>query len=100
VQRQHRDFLVFQVVAGDLTAFAVKDEVVGSVPVLNDVEAFLNLLSQRLRVQILTEEDRLDRFAQLGECQVSWMLEVVAREASMAAVSAAPSRKAVAYLTI
>jgi hypothetical protein len=58
--------LVFQVVAGDLTAFAIKDEVVGSVPVLNDVEAFLNLLAQRLRVQILAEEDRLDRFAQLG----------------------------------
>jgi hypothetical protein len=33
----------------------------------NNVEAFLNLLVQRLRVQTLAEEDRLDRFAQLGE---------------------------------
>jgi hypothetical protein len=32
VERQHCEFLVLQVVGSDLTAFAVKDEAVGSVP--------------------------------------------------------------------
>ena len=45
-----------------------------------DVEAFLNLLAHRLRVQTTAEEGRLDRFAQICEPQLSWMLEV-AREA-------------------
>jgi hypothetical protein len=35
--------LVFEVVAADLATFAIEDEVVGPVPVLNDIEAFLNL---------------------------------------------------------
>jgi hypothetical protein len=38
VKRQHSELLVLQVVGSDLTAFAVEDEAVGSVPGLDDVE--------------------------------------------------------------
>jgi hypothetical protein len=47
VQRQYGDFLILQVVGRELTAFAIEGEVVGPVPVLDDVEAFLDLASQR-----------------------------------------------------
>jgi hypothetical protein len=37
MQGEHGDFLIVQAVAGDLTAFAVEDEIVRAVPVLADV---------------------------------------------------------------
>jgi hypothetical protein len=50
VERQHGEFLVLQVVGSDLTAFAVEDEAIGPVPVLDDVETFLNFAPQRFGV--------------------------------------------------
>src|SRR5260370_25179175 len=50
VKRQHSELLVLQVVGSDLTAFAVEDEAVGSVPCLDDVEAFLDFAAQRFGV--------------------------------------------------
>src|SRR4029077_2348384 len=41
---------VLQVVGSDLTAFAVEDEAIGPVPVLDDVETFLNFAPQRFGV--------------------------------------------------
>jgi hypothetical protein len=50
VEWQHGKFLVLQVVSRDLTAFAVEDEAVGPVPVLDDVETFLDFAPRRFGV--------------------------------------------------
>jgi len=47
VKRQDRERLVPQLVGSDLTAFAVEDEAVGPVPVLDDFTAFLDFAPQR-----------------------------------------------------
>ena len=65
----------------ELSAFTVKDEVVSSVPVLDDVEAFLDFASQRFGVQVPTQKDRFDRLAQLRQRLVSGVFEVIASEA-------------------
>ena len=82
VQRQHCDLLILQAVRGDLAAFAVEDEAVGAVPVLNHVESFVNGLAERLGIQVAAKKDGLDRLAQLGQGPVRGMLEVVAGKAA------------------
>ena len=67
VECQHGEFLVLQVVGSDLTAFAVEDEVVGSVPVLDDVETFLNFAPQRFGVEVATQKNRFERLAQFSK---------------------------------
>jgi len=81
VQRQHRDFLVLQAVTRDLAALAEEDESVGAVPVLDDVQAFMDLPAQRLGVQVAAEEDRLDRLPQFGERSICRVLQITAGEA-------------------
>jgi hypothetical protein len=43
VEAEHGEFLVLATVGGELTAVAVADEAVGGVPVLDHVEAFVDL---------------------------------------------------------
>ncbi len=82
VQRQHRQFLILLSVGRDLTAFAKRDEVVDAVPMLDDVEALLDLAPQCRKAQVATEEDCPARFSQFRQCLVGRMLQVVASEAS------------------
>lgn len=48
VQRECRQLLLIQPVGGKIAALAVKDETVGPVPVLDDVEPLVNLPSECL----------------------------------------------------
>jgi hypothetical protein len=43
VQREHQDLLVFQLIAGELPALAVKEEAVSTIPVLDDIQPLVNL---------------------------------------------------------
>ena len=43
LKREHADFLVVSAVGGHLAAFAKEDEVIGAVPVLDDVASFSTL---------------------------------------------------------
>ena len=81
MQRQHGDFLVLQAVARNLAALAEEDEPVGAVPVLDDIQTFMDLPAQRLGVQVAAEKDRLDRLAQFGERSIGRMLQITAGEA-------------------
>jgi len=46
VQRQHADLVVLAPVAGELALAREEDEVVGRVPLLDDVEPFVDLVPE------------------------------------------------------
>src|SRR3546814_1562441 len=54
-------------VSGDLAALAEENEPIGTVPVFNDIQAFMNFAAEGLLAQIPAQEDRLDRAAQLTQ---------------------------------
>jgi hypothetical protein len=54
-------------VAAEFTAPGEEHEVVGAVPVLDDVEAVVDFPPQSLVVQIAAQEDGLDGLAELGQ---------------------------------
>jgi hypothetical protein len=60
MEGQHSDFLVFQAVGGHLTAFAIEDEIVGTVPVFDHLKPVINFPSEGFLLEILAEKDRLD----------------------------------------
>ena len=57
---------------------AKEDEVIGTVPILDDVQALLNRTPQPQAAEIPTEEDGPARVAQLDERPVGRMLDVMA----------------------
>ncbi len=63
MERQHADFVVVSAVAGKFSVSGEEDEVVGTVPLLDDVEAFIDLTAEVLAVQIVAQEYCLDGFA-------------------------------------
>jgi hypothetical protein len=58
--------LIISAIAGDFTAFAKQDEVVGTVPVLNDIQTFVDFTSECRKAQVATEKNCTARFAELG----------------------------------
>ena len=82
VQRQHADLVVFAAVAGHFAAAGEEDEVGGAVPLLDDVQPFVDLAPQLLVVQVAAQEDGFDRLAEFGERLVGRVLHVVSREAA------------------
>ena len=60
MEGQHSDFLVFQAVGGHLTAFAIEDEIVGTVPVCDHLKSVIHFSSEGFLLEILAEKDRLD----------------------------------------
>ena len=67
VQRQHADLVILAPVARELAAACEEDEVVGTVPLLDDVEPFLNFAAQALAVQVAAEEHGFHGATKLGE---------------------------------
>jgi hypothetical protein len=57
VERQHADLLILAPVARHLTTAGKIDEVVGSVPPLDGVEALVDFAAQRPAVQVAGKED-------------------------------------------
>ncbi len=46
VQREHRQFLIRRPVAGKFSVFAIKNKIIGAVPVFHDVETRINFATQ------------------------------------------------------
>jgi len=57
MQREHRDFLLFAVGAGEVLVLAVEQFAVGAVPGLDDLEAFVDLTTQRGISEVFADED-------------------------------------------
>src|SRR5262249_11111597 len=59
VQCEDGDLLVFESVGGDLAPLAEEDEAVGAVPVLDDVQPFVDLAAKCFDVEVAAEKQRL-----------------------------------------
>jgi len=81
VQGEHRGFLVFAVGAGELAVFAVEDDGVGAVPVLDDLEAVVDLASEVGVGEVVADERGADGAAELFERLVGGVLGAAAGEA-------------------
>jgi hypothetical protein len=82
MQGEHTDFVIFAAIADHFAAAGEEDEVVGAVPLLDDVEALVDLASEVFAVKVPAEEDGLDCLAEFGEGLVGRMLNVAADEAA------------------
>jgi hypothetical protein len=56
MQCEHADFVVFAAIADEFAATGKEDEIIGAVPVLDNVETFVDLTAQRLAMQIPAQE--------------------------------------------
>src|SRR3954454_2767890 len=81
MQSEHADLVVLAAVARELAMTGKENEVVGAVPLLDDVQSFVDLAAQILAVQVAAQKDGLDSLAQFREGPVSRMLDVVPGEA-------------------
>jgi hypothetical protein len=59
LQRQGDDFLLFSAIRGQFALTTIADEVIGRVPVLNDVESLVDLPLNLSRSKVIAEKDRL-----------------------------------------
>jgi hypothetical protein len=80
VHREHRDLLVFAVLAGQLGVFAVEDELEAAVPVLDDLSAFVDLPADGFVGEVVAEEDRAGCASELFHRLVRGVLRASARE--------------------
>ncbi len=82
MQCQHADFVILPAVAGHFTAPREEDKIIGTIPLLDNIQPVIDFTAQFLAVQIAAQEDRLDRLPKLGERPVGWMLDVAPGEAA------------------
>ena len=82
MERQHRHLLFFLAMRSDCAACPSKNEVIGAVPVLDDIESLLNLPSQLDKPEIAAQKDRPTGLAQFDKRLIGGVLEIGAREAS------------------
>jgi len=82
VQRQRGDLDVLFVITGELAGLAVEDVFVGAVPVLHDVEAFVDLSAQFLAGQVVTDEDGAHDSAEFLDGLVGGVFGATAGEAA------------------
>ena len=67
LQRQGDHFLLFSAVRGQFALTTITDEVIGRVPVLNDVESLVDLPLNLSRSKIIAEKDRLFSLPNFGK---------------------------------
>ncbi len=66
VERQHQNLLVLEPIAGELSALAIEDKFVRTVPVLNHLQAFVDLAPQGFQPQVVAQKHRLQGLAQFA----------------------------------
>src|SRR5262249_32258010 len=74
-------FLLVEPAARELAALAAEDELVGTVPVLDDVQPLVDVATQRLGREIPAQKDGLDGLPKLGQRLVRRVLGSRAGEA-------------------
>src|SRR5262249_54427112 len=78
--RQHADLVILTPIARQLAAAGEEDKIIGTIPLLDNVQPFVDLAAQRLAVEIVAQKDRLDGLAEFGKRLVGWVLHVIAGE--------------------
>ena len=77
LQRQGDHFLLFSAIRGQFALTTITDEVIGRVPVLNDVESLVDLPLNLSRSKVIAEKDRLFSLPNFGKRFVRRMRHVV-----------------------
>jgi hypothetical protein len=82
MQTEHADLVILATIADHFAAAGKEDEVVGVVPLFDDVQTLVDLTAECLAVKVLAQEDGLDRPAEFRERLVGWVLNVAPDEAT------------------
>jgi hypothetical protein len=82
MQVEHADLVILSAVADHFAATGEENEVIGAVPLLDDVQTFVDLPAECLAVKVLAQEDGLHGPAKLREGLVGRMLNVAPHEAA------------------
>ena len=77
MQRKHCDFLILVPIRRDIPPFAKENEIIGAIPIFDDVEPFVNLPAEFAQPEIAAEKDGPARFAQFQEGGVGVSSEYV-----------------------
>lgn len=64
-----------------------EDEIIGAVPILHDIETFVNLAAEFAEPEIAAEKDGPARFAQFQKGGIGGVLDIVPRKATQNRVS-------------
>ena len=81
LEAERHDLLLFAAVGGQDPLPAIAEEVIGAHSTFDHIEAFVDLVAQVERREVLTEIDRLLDFAQLGQGFVGRMRDIIGVEA-------------------
>ena len=79
VKREHGDFLIFEPIARDFAALTEEDEAIRAVPVLDDVQSFMDFAPERFGGEIAAQKDGLCRLAQFRQRLIRRVLDVALR---------------------
>ncbi len=82
MEREHADLVIFTAIADHFTMAGEEDEIIGDVPLLDDVQALIDLAAEGLAVKISAQEHGLDRSTEFGEGLVGRMLNIAPGEAT------------------
>jgi hypothetical protein len=81
MQREDRQFLVIPPIRSAISAVAKENEISGAVPILHNIETFMNLAAAFAEPEIAAEKDGPTRFAQCQQGGVGGVLDMVPRKA-------------------
>jgi hypothetical protein len=82
MQGEHADFVIFVAIADHFAATGEEDKIVGAIPLLDDIDALVDLAAEVFVVEVPVEEDGLDRLSKFGEGLVGRMLNVAPDKAA------------------
>ena len=82
MQREHADFMILATIADHFASAGEEDEVVGAVPLFDDVQSLVDLATQLRAVKLSAQDHGFDRLAEFSEGLVGRMLNVAPDEAA------------------
>src|SRR5947209_18549434 len=80
MQGEEGNFLILWPIREEFAPFSMEDKAIHTVPLLDDVERFLDFLPELSIAEILAQEEGLDHPSKLTECLVCRMLYITARK--------------------
>src|SRR5260370_938086 len=87
VQAQESHLLIFRAIGKQFASTSGENEAIHTVPLLNDVQGFLDVLSESHIAEILAKEDGLDHTAQLVKSLIGGVLKVAPCKAPQQRIS-------------
>src|SRR5258708_68705 len=80
MQREEGNFLVLWPIREEFAAFSMENKTIHTVPLLDDVERFLDFLPESSIAELLAQKEGFDHPPDLTECMVLRTLHITARK--------------------